>query len=359
MTKPPLQHPGDPHSLPLPRLASIDLLRAVAVLMVATAHFGRAFSAGTAQFCADYGKLGVEVFFVISGYVIPYSLARSGYSLGPGNFGPLQVFAAKRFLRIHPPYLAALALTLAITWPWRHALGLPQVDTWGSLAQSAAYLHFPSDNPVFWSLLVELEYYALIAFIFPLLAHRRLAVGMATFGALLLLARVAGEPGDAFHLPQYLPRFAVGFAVFCFTEGRIGWRRLALLLAGLWLWDRSGPEATAALLTGLAIAAFAKCGTWHREDHLPPVLAPLLFIGAISYSFFLVHLPVGGKILIALRFLLGPGEAWGFPVFLAALAGATGMAFVFYRLVEAPCHRLAGRMGTQKETPSAPPHSDA
>ncbi len=318
--------------------------------MVATAHFGRAFPGPAAKFCADYGKLGVEVFFVISGYVIPYSLARAGYRWGWSRDGsrPLRVFAAKRFLRIHPPYLAAVALTLAIMLPWRHALGLPTGETWGTVARSLAYLHFPVDNPVFWSLLVEVEYYALVGLLFPLLAHRRQAVAWASLLGLLLLARLSGEPGGAFHLPQYLPRFAAGFALFWLGEGRIGWKTFGALLAALWFWDHGSPEESASLLAALAIVAAGRAGAGaglmrHRA------FAPLFFLGTISYSLFLIHLPVGGKVLVLTQHILGGSGGWIVPVsilgFLAALASAIGAAFLFHRFVESPCHRAAGKIG--------------
>ena len=323
---------------PAPHLDALDLFRAVAVLMVMAAHLGRALPDAIAQFWFVYGRLGVEVFFVVSGYVIPYSLARSGYR--PFARGGFPVFAARRFLRIHPPYLAAVVLTFAIAWPWRHAIGLPWLETWGTAARSLVYFYFPADNPVFWSLLVEIEYYLLMGLLFPLLAHRRMEIAFGTLLALLLLARFSGEPGGAFHLPQYLPRFAAGFALFWLGEGRIGWRRFVVLVAALWLWDDGSPAAAATSITALAIM-----GAMRWTGSYPRFLDPLFFLGTISYSVFLIHLPVGVKITALGQAFLGDGAGWGVAIFLVAVAAALGMSTLFYHGVEVPFHRMAERAG--------------
>src|SRR5262245_2564074 len=57
----------------------------------------------------DYGWLGVEVFFVISGFVIPYSLYRARYRVRD-----FFMYLARRIVRLDPPYLAAIALVLAL-----------------------------------------------------------------------------------------------------------------------------------------------------------------------------------------------------------------------------------------------------
>lgn len=90
------------------KLDSLDLLRGIAVLAVCFCHFGGALSSGNwlaeiFGYLHTYGKYGVHVFFVISGFVIPLSLNKSQYTIN--QYGH---FLLKRFVRLHPPYLVAL-----------------------------------------------------------------------------------------------------------------------------------------------------------------------------------------------------------------------------------------------------------
>lgn len=103
----------------LQRHSALDILRGVAALSVSWYHFTNGNSAflpdGTLKTSGEYGWLGVEVFFVISGFIIPFTLARSGYRLA--DYG---TFLVKRVVRLDPPYLVAIALIIALgylSWP--------------------------------------------------------------------------------------------------------------------------------------------------------------------------------------------------------------------------------------------------
>src|SRR4051812_15611660 len=93
------------------RIGSIDLLRALASIAVCWFHLtGSAGPASRAvKLSGVYGEFGVQAFFVVSGFVIPYSLRRGGYT-HRGFFK----FLAKRLVRVDPPYLASIALSLAL-----------------------------------------------------------------------------------------------------------------------------------------------------------------------------------------------------------------------------------------------------
>jgi peptidoglycan/LPS O-acetylase OafA/YrhL len=88
----------------------IDFLRGLAALMVVLVHF-----AGTGFLenpfvtrVASYGQHGVMIFFVVSGFIIPWSLNRSKYRLNK-----FRTFITRRIIRLNPPYYAILLITIA------------------------------------------------------------------------------------------------------------------------------------------------------------------------------------------------------------------------------------------------------
>src|SRR5271169_5335799 len=94
---------------PNQRIGVINALRALAALFVAWGHF----VAGQGKYLSlsgKYGYLGVHIFFVISGFVIPWSLYRSRYALHDYSR-----FLLKRNVRLYPPYLASIAVTVLAT----------------------------------------------------------------------------------------------------------------------------------------------------------------------------------------------------------------------------------------------------
>jgi peptidoglycan/LPS O-acetylase OafA/YrhL len=96
----------------LSRIPALDTLRGLASLSVCLLHLTNYDPAilppdDLGKIACSFGSLGVQIFFVISGFIIPYSMYRAGYqSQNKGRF------LAKRLLRLEPPYLASLALAL-------------------------------------------------------------------------------------------------------------------------------------------------------------------------------------------------------------------------------------------------------
>ena len=93
------------------RLPVVHTLRGLASLAVCWFHFAYAgnLDTGIARQVARYGSLGVPVFFVISGFVLPYSLWKGAYGLK--LYGR---FILKRIARLDPPYIAAIIVTVGL-----------------------------------------------------------------------------------------------------------------------------------------------------------------------------------------------------------------------------------------------------
>src|ERR1700722_12839903 len=92
------------------RMEGIQKLRGLAALAVTLYHCSLNVRLPWPQgflSAADFGKFGVEAFFVISGFILPYSLWKAGYVLGDAG-----KFLLKRLARLDPPYLASIVLSI-------------------------------------------------------------------------------------------------------------------------------------------------------------------------------------------------------------------------------------------------------
>jgi peptidoglycan/LPS O-acetylase OafA/YrhL len=318
------------------RVLTVDALRGIASISVAWFHFTQAnptLGAGILKASGKYGWLGVDVFFVISGFIIPYSLQKSRY-----GYRQFWTFLSKRIVRLDPPYIANICFVLALAYlvplvpgfrgAWPHF-------TAAQLLSHFAYLNSvvgkPWINPVYWSLGIEFQYYLLIGLIFPLLAASRGLTRMLTTGALLV---------PSFFLPRvsllfvHLPLFAAGILTFQFKTGRLSkWAFLtALVLTCVVAGFGVGPLiAITCTLTALVIA-FVEFGG-----------RVLTWLGMISYSLYLMHVPIGGKIIdLGGRFTRG--EIGEILVLAAATAGSVLAAWVLYKIIELPSQRLSSRI---------------
>jgi peptidoglycan/LPS O-acetylase OafA/YrhL len=320
------------------RLNALDGCRGLAALAVAWYHFtntGPFAGSGALSASGRYGYLGVVVFFVISATVIPLSLARASYSLRG-----FPRFFAKRLVRLEPPYLVSIALILALNWlssmlPGYR--GTPFAIDWTQVALHLGYLNAFVDpahgwlNIVFWTLAVEFQLYLVLGLALPWAAspvRRQRWLFLAAFCA---PAFVFTTDSFAFH---YAFVFALGIALFQSRAGLVDRReflvRCALASAGAVL--TVGAEKAAAALVTVAIA-----------DRVALRGRALAALGAMSYSVYLLHVPVGGRVInLATRWDAPPSARWA--ICFAAAAVTLGAAWVFYRLVERPAMRLASRI---------------
>ena len=350
------------HAAPRERFRrDIQGLRALAVLLVIGNHAGLAGFAG--------GFVGVDVFFVISGYVITQLLLREA---SKGVRSGLADFYSRRVRRIAPAATAALVATLAVGGL---VLGanldprLPGDVRWASLF--AANFRFiatgsnyfvPGDHPSliiqFWSLAVEEQFYLA----FPALAfaiwrfappQRRLRI--LRWALVLAVAASAwwsihisaNEPVTAYYSP--FTRFwelGVGCLLATLTTGRlrrtVRSERLAVTagvgLLGVALATLGTSSVFPGSLAWLPVGS-ASLLIWAgaRGERTPVTrllsARPLSYVGDISYSLYLVHymwLEVPKQLMPPLR-----GPAW----MLIELGGTAATAVVLHHLVENPVRR--------------------
>jgi peptidoglycan/LPS O-acetylase OafA/YrhL len=199
------------------RVAVLDGLRLVAALMVVSFHYiglGDAWHAPLPHgfplpiyWASEYGFLGVELFFLISGFVI--CLSSLGRSLGD--------FFIARVVRLYPAYWFAVIATTLVTLALpdvRKALGFK--DTLTNLTMLQIPLHVGDVDGVYWTLWCELRFYLLFAVVVGMgVTYRRVVAFCAlwTVGT-LVAASVGGNLLTLVFMPAQAPYFIAGTAFF-------------------------------------------------------------------------------------------------------------------------------------------------
>lgn len=315
----------------------IDTWRGLAALLVCVFHFalyqnvfGPLFAAdSTAVRFGGYGYLGVYIFFVISGFVIPLSMFNGGYT-----YRKVGRFLAKRSLRIEPPYLATLFLFLAIQYVMSRWWYNPySVDPVRVLAHTVYIVPFVKGmewyNPIFWTLAIEFQFYLLCALLFPLWTHKNRWIRHLSLIGFLL---------SAWYLPDnrfvtfFAAIFGFGITLFLYRSAFVNRFEtlIYLVICAVLLYNGNTLEIFVTTVLSFGLLA------------LPDFRLKIgQFFGKISYSLYLTHGLSGGTFLM----LCHKGNAeYAYPLFFAALGLSVGCAYLFYRVIEKPFHGLSRKM---------------
>jgi peptidoglycan/LPS O-acetylase OafA/YrhL len=304
------------------QLDVLVLLRGIAVIMVCFCHFGDPLSEGHAfaglfKWFDDYGKYGVHVFFVISGFIIPLSLLKGRY-----HINDYTRFLHKRVLRLHPPYLAALALTLAIMFLSYKVRKADFPENASSIFESLWYYHVPSDNPVFWTLAVEAQYYLFIGIFYILLIHYPKPLLFIGIPLLAILSQTGIT--DYIALFSYIIFFLVGTVGFLIYSNIGNKLENIVVLAALLMFSAFFYELPAFLTSLITIVTILK-----GRIRVPQVLQ---FPGKISYTIYLIHFPIGVKFINLLKPRMNPSYSW--LLFLVSVIIVFTASWVFYYAFE-------------------------
>lgn len=313
-------------------IRSLATLRGIAVLAVCLCHFAKPAAAGTIfphlfRWIENNGLYGVHIFFVISGFIIPYSLDTGQYELRQ-----YFKFLEKRLVRLHPPYLVALTFTLLVAAASYRSRGIPNPENLSSILGSLFYLHVPADNPVFWTLRAEAEFYLFIGLFFPLLKK-------FTIPGLLLMMALAvlcshHQSFSGLLLVKYLPFFLTGTSGYLIYIGHQN-KILALIamsaaLSCTFVWY----ETQAAIAAALTIATILSV----RKN----ISRVWEFTGEISYSLYLIHFPIGIKLINLMQRHLPPSYNW--VMFLTAVIVTYLAAVIFWYIIEKPSANLSAKI---------------
>jgi peptidoglycan/LPS O-acetylase OafA/YrhL len=270
------------------RLDNIDLLRAIAILAVVAFHYTALFPAAfyharAMPFTFSYGYLGVDLFFVVSGYCIFMTIDRSA---------TWQNFLARRIARIQPAYTVAIFVTFAVVslaGPSEFRVSFPAALS--NIIWLEAIPRWPRVDGVYWSLVVELQFYFWIGLIFYISRGRRIAAKWAAFTALGTVLSGIGLARVVLISP-YAAAFLAGILAW-------EWDRLSkaerwpLAMVTIFLFMAS-PRFAGMVMVGPAIGLFGFAVLRWKSLKLPKGVT---YIGLISYSLYLLHQFVGYAII--------------------------------------------------------------
>lgn len=353
------------------RLPSLTGMRFLAAFLVFACHacllgyFTEATAAHFTNFAYSAGWIGVEFFFLLSGFVLTWS-ARDG--------DLKRRFWRRRLFKIYPNYLVVWVAALVL------AVLVGQFDGFSNLLPSLFVVHtwtpdinvIVSNNPVTWSLACEAFFYLVFPFVYRLI--KRIppsglwwAVGVVTAAIVALpaistlLPSSEAMPGLDLSLNQnwfleWFPAtrcldFILGIlmARVVQTNRWIGLgigRSLGIVAVGVIVQQLVFPtgyslEATVALPLALLITSVAVADASGRRS--PFRARWLVWLGVVSYAFYLVHFLV----LNYGHLLLGAEKTWSFPAAIGILAGVLAViitvAWLLTRLVEEPMMRRWAR----------------
>lgn len=323
-----------------PRLATIDFLRACAVIFVMLAHYtahptmSPAYLglSGPLPIRVPLGGVGLSLFFMISGYCI---------CMTAGNTGNAGHFWLRRFSRLQPAYMAAVLLTfIAVS-----AFGLPgrERDFPTAIANLFWLEAFPgieSIDGVYWTLIVEIKYYFLFGLLFFLLPRKTLIPSLLVIGFMGVAAKTFGHQSLSWNVLLYphLPFFIAGVIAFDQkSASRIELAAfLSLYIIASWHYTPTLAIFLAYLLMLPAFFILLNSG----RLYVPKLLR---YIGLVSFPLYLVHQNIGAIAIRESAFLHSDAARIVFAISISvALAALINFAVEFrYRSrIEAAAQRL-------------------
>lgn len=314
------------------RIALIDYARFIAAIAVMIYHYTLiAMSSGKVDTfeisepltaITRYGLFGVELFFMISGFVIFYSARNRKAS----------EFAASRALRLLPAYWVAIIFTAIVTYFWGETLfpiSFNMVVVNFTLLQSL--FGIPHVDGVYWTLLYEVIFYSAVFSLLLLGFRNKLDAIFIAWPWLMLAAQLAGV-GPKHLLGGYYFYFASGalFAMLKDKSSPLVIASLALSFVMSVLFSIKHYSLVAPITSALIISSFYLLFlfiTYHKAGQVK--IAQSALLGALTYPLYLVHSHFG--YMVFRKFGTPENQIW---LTCLTMAAVLVIAYLIHRVVE-------------------------
>lgn len=287
---------------PHKRILELDALRALAAINLVLFHFTHVYAVkfgytSPLGFEWPFGAYGVEMFFILSGFVNSMSLLRRKKPVD---------FVAARMIRIVPIFLLVI---IANIWIMQYSPLTPVTTTQfvANMTLLPRIFGFECVDPVMWTLQIEMMFYATLVCLFQIGALKRYFLG---WGTLLVLSLLVCPTLDSMHtahsseawftvatavrrlmLLDFVPLFAIGFLLYMIkTDTGQRWQNILGIIAAAAVFHsidhgKHNPLATMLIIGLVTASAYGK---------VPPLrFKPLVYVSTISYALYLCHNNLG------------------------------------------------------------------
>lgn len=344
------------------RVVELDALRALAAINLLAFHFTHVYQVKFGYvtplgFEWPFGAYGVELFFILSGYVNSMSLLRRQEPVD---------FVVARLIRILPIFLIAIFANLAIlTLPPHTPAGVTGGQWLANLTLVPRIFGYECVDPVMWTLQVEIMFYATLVIMFHIGALRRYFLGWGSLLALSVLVcpfldGLAAESQTTawfalatslrrLLLLDFVPLFAIGFILYM-IQTRVGalWKNMGAIVVAAAVFHsidhgKHNPLATLLIIAVVTLAA--------RGRIAPLRLKPFMFISAISYPVYLFHNNLG----CALIYHFNHAGVPSIVCLLIAVLFAFALGTLVTTRIEQPITRLLRKAWQDRATIAAQP----
>jgi peptidoglycan/LPS O-acetylase OafA/YrhL len=316
-------------------LHTLDFLRGIAALGVVALHFTlTSFFVKESNIITDvfkYGKYGVQIFFVISGFIIPYSMMKSEYKLSD-YFNYLK----RRFVRICIPSYGAIILTFILYYAVILILGRPINNmNWpginftalfGNLTYTVPYLETSWYNPVYWTLTIEFQFYILIGLLLPLFMKKNNLLTLFS----LIIVLIAGAIFSVDSFLNYSCFFVFGICLFLKRSDLLpNYHNVFLFTVsvGFCFYLHGYIALLFSIIAFLIILSEVKINYWLTK-----------FLGKISFSIYITHcvVEIVSEVFINRFIDLELNTLNRVILLIAYLSFTIAFAAIFYKYIEKP-----------------------
>ena len=329
------------------RFTEIDALRGIAAMVVVLYHYIVFYDEKFGHLKENYidilsfGHYGVQLFFIISGFVIYMSVLKVKSTSD---------FLTKRAIRLYPTYIFAIIVTAFIVGLSSvDTLKTGVVDTFINMTMFQDFFGIKNVDGVYWSLRVELTFYLLMALLLIFNLQKRVmlftGIWLGVSALIQITNGIAGTETTAllekFSMSNYCQMFIIGI-MFYYIWQHGNHLKYYLMIAASLIYDFSFEGMTNGLFTVFFIFVFYLILNdkmqWLKSD-------TLVYLGALSFPLYLIHQNIGYVIIQKL-------ESLGFlhEIFLVIPLGISlVIAHLILNYVEKPSHNVLFKLYKERQ----------